>query len=117
MGSKNIRLLAASSVIFWASGGMAATEAQTGKIARLLTDTVLFGQCMVWMPDAQPTINCPARWVSLDCKGDFNSKETSRRLWDAAQLGFATESSILVVINDEKKHNGYCVADRLDVVK
>jgi hypothetical protein len=37
------------------------------------------------------------------------------RMLDQAQLAFALQKTVYVVIDDTKKHNGYCTAVRLDV--
>jgi len=36
---------------------------------------------------------------------------------DQAQLALATGKSELVVIDDTRRHNGYCFANRIDVVR
>ena len=36
---------------------------------------------------------------------------------DQAQLALVTTKTVSVTINDAKKHNGYCFAQRIDVLK
>ena len=113
MSIDKVKILALSAIITFPAISMAAVEGQIGSIKRLLTDTEKFGHCMIFTT-IESSIDCPNNWFSIDCKGSFNSKETTRRLWDSAQLAFATDSRVYLVANDQKKHNGYCVADRLD---
>lgn len=108
--------IALVTLILWSSASLGATAGKETNVLRLLNDNKNFGHCMIFTT-AVVSIDCPAGWFSLDCKGSFHEKETTRRLWDAAQLAFVTDSLIYLVANDQKKHNGYCVLDRLDVVK
>lgn len=116
MNMSGIRILVGSMALFWSSLSMAATEAFVTSVTRLLVDDARFGNCMVYAK-VTPTIDCPSNYFSMDCSGDFSSKEVTRRLWDAAQLAYALESRIVLYANDQRKHNGYCVVTRVDVVK
>lgn len=117
MKTKKIQIILGVLVLYCSAGTWAAVEIKTVTAARLLTDPANYGYCMVYSPQLTFSVNCPGGWVSLDCKGSYHSKETSRLMWDAANLAYATESNVYVVVNDARGHNGYCVADRLDVVK
>lgn len=116
MNITRTRALVAGIALCWSATGMAAVETYVTNIDRLLTEHERFGQCMVYTKET-PTIDCPANWFSMDCKGSFNSKETTRRLWDSAQLAYATESRVVIVLTDQQKHNGYCVVLRMDVLR
>ena len=113
---EKVKVLAFGMLFSWSGMGLAALEGHVTKIDRLLSDNEYYGGCMVFT-SVQPSINCPAKWFSLDCDGNFNSKDTSRRMWDTAQLALAMDSVVDVYINDSKKLNGYCVVDRLLVHK
>ena len=114
MSVNKIRCYLACIAFCWSVDSIAAVESHTTTIQRFLSDTERFGYCMIYT-DVSPSIDCRSKWFSLDCKGDFHSKETSRLMLDFAQLAYATESRVSVVINDQKKHNDWCVVDRLDV--
>ena len=116
MSVSKIRSYVAWIALCWSVDSMAAVEAHTTTIQRLLSDTENFGYCMAYT-NVTPSIDCRSKWFSMDCKGDFHSKETSRLLLDFAQLAYAMESRVRIVINDQKMHNGYCVIDRLDVIR
>ena len=113
---KRINVIVVGLLVAWASTGKAAVEGHVTAIETLLVETERYGACMIYT-SSSPTINCPANWISLDCTASFHSKEESRRFWDTAQLAFAMERRIYVVINDLKKHNGYCVLERLDILR
>ena len=95
----------------------AAIDVQEGKVEKLLTDQASFGKCMINSPGFSPSNNCRAGWVSLDCDGVFMAKEDSRRMWESAQMAFALGETVKVWINDAKKINGWCLIDRIDVLK
>ena len=116
MSVNKIRSYLAWIALCWSVDSIAAVEVRNTAIQRLLSDTENFGYCMVYTA-VTPSNDCRSNWFSLDCKGDFHSKETSRLLLDFAQLAYAMESNVRIVINDQKKHNGFCVIDRLDVIK
>lgn len=100
-----------------ALNGHTAVDYEKGVLDKTLSHTSFFGNCMIKSPSFNPSNNCPANWVSLDCSGDFHSKPNARRMWDSAQMAFALGASVEVWVNDAKKHNGYCVADQINVVK
>ena len=114
MSKSRIKALILSVLMCWSAMSMAAVEGHYGKIKSLLADTELFGHCML-LTDITTTLDCPELWISLDCKGSFGSKENTRRLWDLAQLAYAMDKGIYVVVNDQEKHNGYCSAERLEI--
>jgi hypothetical protein len=34
-----------------------------------------------------------------------------------AQLALATNKSVMIVVDDSRRHNGYCFASRIDVIR
>lgn len=78
-----------------------------------------FGGCMVSLTtDPQSVLpSCAVGWVSLSCTGDFNDPVRAYRMLDQAQLAIATNMRMRIEISDTNKHNGYCVAYRVDVVR
>lgn len=113
MDIKWIKGLFVALVTCWSTSALSAVEGFYGPITGLLTDNELFGNCMLRSTYVS-SINCPNKWVSIDCKGSYNSKENARRMWDVVLMTRALESQVYVVVNDAKKHNGYCVAERVD---
>jgi hypothetical protein len=84
---------------------------------RILVADGQFGGCMVQITvDPQSVLpNCGSAWVSLSCDGTFIPKDVSSRMLEQAQLAFALGKHITVFVDDSRRHNGYCLAHRLDV--
>jgi hypothetical protein len=117
MNNNVVKLLLTGVFLTSGSGVFAADEWITGKIDRTLSDTANYGKCMIRFPNYQFSNACAAEWVSMDCGGNFNSKEDARRMWDSAQMAYALDLNVIVQVPDTNTVNGYCVAVRLDVAK
>ena len=65
---------------------------------------------------AETGANCPDNWVSFSCDGTHTSRSDAMRLFDSAQLAFVTGRRAVIFVDDERKHNGYCLAYRVDVL-
>jgi len=83
------------------------------------TTGLYYGGCMAYLAKpistAKPSLNCPSNWVSFSCDGTYAPKDAAYLMYDQAQLAWATKRPVSVVIDDTKKHNGYCFASRLDL--
>jgi len=110
---KRILLTAALIVAMPASAGSAW---HTATVTRTLVQEGAFGNCMALVSPglAATGLNCPSGWVSFSCSGDFNSKEVGNQKMEAAQLALVTGYSVRLKLNDAKKHNTYCYAERID---
>lgn len=88
---------------------------KTGKIKRILVSDVNFSGCMVLL-DKNIGNSCPSRWVSLDCKGLFNSKnkELGKQKLATAIAAAHNNKTVTLYANNSHKVNGYCVARRID---
>ncbi len=77
-----------------------------------------FGGCMAALSVApsEEGLDCQSRWVTFSCTGVHASKSSAARMFDSAQLAFVTGRTVRVWVDDEKKHNGHCFAERVDVV-
>lgn len=117
MKNQYLQGVLAASLLMACSGAFAATEKLRGKIGATLSDNWNYGKCMIKSTSFKPSINCPNDWFSLSCSGDYSSKEDARRMWDSAQMALALDLDVQVSVDDEKKHNKYCVIVRLDVIK
>lgn len=87
------------------------------KPVRILVADNQFGGCMVQITvDPQSVLpNCGSAWVTLSCDGTFVPKDVSSRMLEQAQLAFALDKHITVFVDDSRRHNGYCLAHRVDV--
>jgi hypothetical protein len=103
-----------------ATTAFGATATLQGKVNRVMIHTDGgFGGCM-----AQLSVNpnaalpaCGAGWVTFSCTGDFADQVSAYRAVDEAQLALATNKNVLLVIDDSRRHNGYCFATRIDVIR
>lgn len=79
-----------------------------------------FGGCMVALSEAPSDhgLDCPAdkHWVTFSCSGTHASKASTMRLFDAAQMAFATGRAVRVWVDDSRTHNGFCFVTRIDVL-
>ncbi len=78
-----------------------------------------FGGCMAALSVDPATVlpACMPTWVSFSCTGDFTDPVRGYRMLDQAQLALATERLVMVTVVDTSLHNGYCFANRIDVIK
>ncbi len=89
---------------------------RTGTVLRVLTSADSFGGCMIQL-DTSINNGCPANgWVSLDCDNTYNSDAESKRKYAMALTALAANKSVSVKIDNTKIHNGYCVAERVDII-
>jgi hypothetical protein len=113
-----IRIFMAVFLVVVCSSITAATGILSGvKVDRiLLSGDNLYGGCMARLskPIASTGLDCPDSWVSFSCTGEFSSKTEAQRLLSGAQLAYVSGNDVLVAVTDSFKHNGYCVAYRLD---
>ena len=113
-------MLVSALVLLSAVAAEAAVERVEGKAVRtLITGDGRFGGCMVQLNKslADTGLNCPGAWVTFSCTGVHASKEDGSRMFGSAQMAFSQDKTIVVEVNDEKKHNGHCYARRIDVKK
>ena len=97
----------------------ATTATWFATITGFIIDDSDFGGCMIGVspdPSAQSGIgDCPATWLSLDCAGNFNTKSQGQSKLNQAQLAYVLGKQVRVRANNQKKANGYCVGERVDL--
>jgi len=104
----------------FATASDAAQVSVTGHVIRtMVADQDRWGGCMAQLDVKLSTqgLNCPSRWVSFSCSGDYTAKDIAYRMFDTAQMAYAMGHRVTVSVNDAKKHNGYCYANRIEVKK
>ena len=67
--------------------------------------------------DVELPESCNVGWVSLDCDGTYYAQRNGENKFAAAMVAHSGQKIVHVRVNDEFKHNGYCVARRLDVTR
>ncbi len=84
---------------------------------RILVSENTFGGCMVQLSvDPQTMLpNCGSAWVTMSCDGTFMPKDVSDRLLEQAQMAFVLGKGLSVFVDDSRRHNGYCLAYRVDI--
>ena len=106
-----------------------ATQAQTQEVTvdAALQEHNNYGGCMVRIDPAPSDamldgsfLNCPAgdSFVSFDClnKSGQVSKNTAVQMFQMAQLALVTGKKIQLVLDDEVKLDGWCLARRVDLI-
>ena len=111
---KIIATLAISSFIFSVSV-QAAEFWRTGTIKRILSGKK-YGGCMVLLSTSIGN-GCPSTgWISLDCDAKFLQADTAERHFASALIAASTGKNVSILINNQQKQSGYCVASRVDVI-
>ena len=117
--SRKARCAVGLVVALSATGASAATATWFATITGFIIDDSDFGGCMIGVsPDASVqsgTGDCPATWLSLDCAGSFNTKSQGQTKLSQAQLAYVLGKQVRVRANNQKKANGYCVGERVDL--
>ena len=88
----------------------------TGKITQTLADSV-YGGCMIHLDVRLPAQCMNQGWVSLDCKGVYYNAIDGNNKFSSALTAFSLDKTVSVFVNDDVKHNGYCVARRVDIIR
>jgi len=98
-----------------AGASMTAQSANvTGTIIKTLSDSQNYGGCMIQLSKSIGT-GCLQNWVSLDCNGNYSN--SGERHYATALMAFSLNKSVTVAFDSTKKHNGYCVVTRIDVLQ
>ncbi|MEP6388491.1 MAG: hypothetical protein ABJ056_01095 [Halioglobus sp.] len=111
-----LRPILALLAISFGSSAFAGNAYYSATVTKTLVDDVAYGSCMALVSPFPETkgLDCKAGWVSFSCSGDFNSKEIGYQKLEAAQLAMMTGTKVGIRVDDSKKHNGYCFAQRID---
>lgn len=78
-----------------------------------------YGGCMAALSvnPLNEGLDCPASsWVTFDCVGKYVTRSAAMRMFDSAQMAFLTERKVRVHVDDSRKHNGFCLVTRIDVL-
>ncbi len=104
----------------WAHTSVADTASFEAYIQRtLVTGDSTYGGCMAQLSRRiQGKLpGCQGSWVSFSCDGTYTDPVRAYRMLDQAQLALATGMRVLVVVDDTKVHDRYCLATRIDVAQ
>ena len=92
---------------------------RTHVVRTLATTTRHHGGCMAELDIslAETGLDCPGGWIAFSCDGTHAPRASASKMFRDAQLAFGFSWPVLVSLTDHRKHNGHCVADRIDVFK
>ena len=77
-----------------------------------------YGGCMVQIGEIPASVlDCPERWVTLDCKGLFGSMTSGHNRLNTARTAMLTDSRISVQVDDSRKVSGFCFAPQIIIFK
>ena len=112
-------VMLSSALAGYTLNSQAATSGLTTTVTRVLTDTLYYGGCMAALATSPSTKlpGCSAGWVSFSCTGTFADKALAFANFENAKMALAMNKQVYVLFDDSKKHNGYCFARRVDVIK
>ena len=92
-----------------------------GTVQRILVHDTEFGGCMALMSvDPQTKIAaCDANWLTFDCLAAFpgSTKAGGAAKLSQAQLALVSGNTVQVRFTDSYRANGYCFANRIDVLQ
>ena len=114
-----VSVILSTSLAGYALNSQAATSTLQTTVTRVLTDTAALGGCMAALaisPSAK-LAGCGANWVTFSCTGTFADKALAFANFENAKMALAMNKQVYVLFDDSKKHNGYCFARRVDVIK
>lgn len=83
-----------------------------------VADEGRWGGCIAQLDNAlaDSGLNCPGKWVTFSCSGVYTEKDVAYRMFDQAQMALAQDRKVEVYVDDTKKHNDYCYANRINVL-
>lgn len=96
----------------------AATAQVTTEVDRVVIDDTFYAGCLVYVPTTLSTIlpGCGDYYVTLDCSGELGTSKTlSAAKLNSAYLGLVTGKRVIMVIDDSRKANTYCLAKYFEV--
>ena len=87
-------------------------------ITRIINDSEYYGGCLVKTVPGPETVapTCDSTYLTFSCTGDYNTKSEGKSKYDTALAAMALQQGVYLLIDDTKKHNGYCWARRVDLL-
>lgn len=96
----------------------AASVTKQFTVTQIISDATKYNGCLIGVsPDpADDFATCATSYVTLGCDGTAGpSKAAASRNYSNAQLGFITNTKVVLRVYDVKPAgNAYCLADRVD---
>jgi len=111
-----IKGLTLAALVVMPTMSMAEVFWKTGTVNRILIETGKYGGCMMQLP-FNIGHDCASSWASFDCDGTYSDAGQGDRMLNVALIAQTMEKSVSIKIDNAKKHNGYCVIKRIDILK
>ena len=125
LAGKSIAAALALAVSFGANSEVGESGSVT--VTSTLQDPTNYGGCMVRISPGPGEIlgyttgaplNCPGDvFISFDCLNSSGqtSKTTALQMFQTAQLAYVSGEKVNVIVDDNVKLNGFCLARRIDL--
>jgi hypothetical protein len=90
---------------------------KTGTVLRVMSNSTTYGGCMVELNlNTNIRNGCPNnKWVSLDCTNTYFTATDSKNKYALALTALVANKKLSIKIDNTKKHDGACVATRVDI--
>lgn len=100
-------------------GDLRTANVRTHVVRTLATTTRRHGGCMAELDIslAEAGLNCPGGWVAFSCDGTHAPRADASKMFQDASLAVGFGWPVSVTFTDHRKHNGHCVADRIEMLK
>lgn len=87
-------------------------------VQQTMLDSQYYGLCMARITPGPESVHptCSSGWVTFSCTGDFNSKNDGNLKYQTTQLSILSGKKLHILVDDTKRHNGYCFAPRVDLL-
>ena len=103
------------------TSALSASSTFISKVERVLLDDSDFAGCMVLLRPfpASELPNCAPNWATLDCLKLFpeSTGSIASNKLAQAQLALVTGRTVKLRVTDTRIANGYCFAQRIDVME
>ena len=109
-----LALLASAATAAGAEARFKATVSRT-----LAAEESIYGGCMASLSVAPHTEGLDCRTqasVTFDCAGTYIGKASALRMYDVAQVAQLTQRQVDEIVDDTRKHGGFCLVRRIDLL-
>ena len=118
--SIEIRALMLALLVIAPGALLAESASVVASISRVLMNgDDRLGGCMAALTVDPQTVlpACQRGWVTFSCSGHYTDRIRAYRMMDFAEMALATNKKVQVWIRDDLKHDGFCFAYRIDVLR
>lgn len=94
------------------------TRALNTMVLGFFSDISRYGGCMANLEDRPDSVGlaCTGSYVTFSCSGDFAGKDAANRNFEIAQMAYLMGRRVRIYVDDTRKHNGFCLVQRIDML-